>query len=196
MARIQLSTTPLSATATATATTTLKTTVAAFRCRQHPQSFGSISEHSRRQALQEVGLNKVIEICRVLGIRSPMEPVISLPLGAVDLTPLEMAGAFATFANNGWHSDTTFIVQVTDSSGNVLLDNTPKPKLVLNSWAAASVNSALQGVITSGTAIVVNLGGLLLEKLVQLPQNGISGLWVTCRSCPWLFGWATTIIDR
>ena len=101
---------------------------------------------------QEVGLNKVIEICRVLGIRSPMEPVVSLPLGAVDLTPLEMAGAFATFANNGWHSDTTFIVQVTDSSGNVLLDNTPKPKLVLNSWAAASVNSALQGVITSGTA--------------------------------------------
>lgn len=99
---------------------------------------------------QEVGLNKVIEICRVLGIRSPMEPVVSLPLGAVDLTPLEMAGAFATFANNGWHSDTTFIVQVTDSSGNVLLDNTPKPKLVLNSWAAASVNSSLQGVITSG----------------------------------------------
>ena len=107
---------------------------------------------------QEVGLNKVIEICRVLGIRSPMEPVISLPLGAVDLTPLEMAGAFATFANNGWHSDTTFIVQVTDSSGNVLLDNTPKPKLVLNSWAAASVNSALQGVINSGTARAAQLG--------------------------------------
>ncbi|MEG4028501.1 MULTISPECIES: transglycosylase domain-containing protein [unclassified Microcoleus] len=107
---------------------------------------------------QEVGLNKVIEICRVLGIRSPMEPVISLPLGAVDLTPLEMAGAFATFANNGWHSDTTFIVQVTDSSGNVLLDNTPKPKLVLNSWAAASVNSALQGVISNGTARAAQLG--------------------------------------
>ncbi|MEG3923221.1 transglycosylase domain-containing protein [Microcoleus sp. D3_18a_C4] len=107
---------------------------------------------------QEVGLNKVIEICRVLGIRSPMEPVISLPLGAVDLTPLEMAGSFATFANNGWHSDTTFIVQVTDSSGNVLLDNTPKPKLVLNSWAAASVNSALQGVITSGTARAAQIG--------------------------------------
>ena len=107
---------------------------------------------------QEVGLNKVIEICRVLGIRSPMEPVVSLPLGAVDLTPLEMAGAFATFANNGWHSETTFIVQVTDSSGNVLLDNTPKPKLVLNSWAAASVNSALQGVISSGTARAAQLG--------------------------------------
>jgi 1A family penicillin-binding protein len=107
---------------------------------------------------QSVGLNKVIEVCRILGIKSPMEPVISLPLGAVDLTPLEMAGAFATFANNGWQSDTTFIAQVTDSNGNVLLDNTPKPKLVLNSWAAASLNNVLQGVINQGTATTAKLG--------------------------------------
>lgn len=107
---------------------------------------------------QEVGLNKVIEICRILGIKSPIEPVISLPLGSVDLTPLEMAGAYATFANNGWHSDTTFIVQVTDSSGNVLLDNTPKPKLVLDQWAVASLNSVLQDVISSGTATRAQIG--------------------------------------
>ncbi len=107
---------------------------------------------------QAVGLNKVIEVCRTLGIQSPIEPVISLPLGAVDLTPLEMAGAFATFANNGWHSDTTFIVQVTDSSGNVLLDNTPKPRLVLDPWASASLNSALQGVISQGTATSAQIG--------------------------------------
>lgn len=107
---------------------------------------------------QAVGLNKVIEVCRTLGIQSPIEPVISLPLGAVDLTPLEMAGAFATFANNGWHSDTTFIVQVTDSSGNVLLDNTPKPRLVLDPWATASLNSALQGVISQGTATAAQIG--------------------------------------
>jgi penicillin-binding protein 1A len=107
---------------------------------------------------QEVGLNKVIEICRILGIKSPMEPVISLPLGAVDLTPMEMAGAFATFANSGWQSDTTFIVQVTDSSGNVLLDNTPKPKLVLDAWAAASLNNTLKGVISQGTATAAQIG--------------------------------------
>ncbi|HIK10379.1 MAG TPA: penicillin-binding protein 1A [Oscillatoriaceae cyanobacterium M33_DOE_052] len=107
---------------------------------------------------QSVGLSKVIEVCRLLGIKSPMQPVISLPLGAVDLTPMEMAGAYATFANNGWHSDTTFIVQVTDSSGNILLDNTPKPRLILNSWAAASLNSVLQGVISQGTATRARIG--------------------------------------
>jgi 1A family penicillin-binding protein len=107
---------------------------------------------------QEVGLNQVIEVCRVLGIKSPIEPVVSLPLGSVDLTPMEMAGAYATFANDGWHSDPTFIVQVTDSQGNVLLDNTPKPRLVLEPWAVASLNSVLQGVINSGTATRAQIG--------------------------------------
>ena len=107
---------------------------------------------------QEVGLNQVIEVCRVLGIKSPIEPVVSLPLGSVDLTPMEMAGAYATFANDGWHSEPTFIVQVTDSQGNILLDNTPKPRLVLDQWAVASLNSVLQGVINRGTATRAQIG--------------------------------------
>jgi penicillin-binding protein 1A len=98
-----------------------------------------------------VGLNKVIETCRILGINSPMEPVTSLPLGAIGVTPLEMASAYATFASYGWQSEPTVIVRVTDSSGNVLLDNTPKPQLVLEPWAAASLTSVMQGVITNGT---------------------------------------------
>lgn len=106
---------------------------------------------------QEVGINRVIEVCRTLGIKSPMEPVTSLPLGAVDLTPFEMAGAYATFANGGWHSETTTIVQVTDSKGNVLLDNSPRPQLVLDPWAVAALNSTLQDVISRGTGTAARL---------------------------------------
>jgi penicillin-binding protein 1A len=76
---------------------------------------------------------------------------VSLPLGAVGVTPVEMAGAFATFASNGWQSETTTILRVTDSEGNILLDNTPQRQLVLNSWATAQINSALQSVVSSGT---------------------------------------------
>ncbi|HEY9667517.1 MAG TPA: penicillin-binding protein 1A [Coleofasciculaceae cyanobacterium] len=105
-----------------------------------------------------VGLDRVIETCRTLGIKSPMEPVTSLPLGAIGVTPLEMAGSYATFASNGWHSDTTIIVRVTDSAGNVLLDNTPKPKLVLDPWATASLTNVLQGVINGGTGKSAQIG--------------------------------------
>jgi penicillin-binding protein 1A len=107
---------------------------------------------------QAVGVNQIIELCRTLGIDSPMQPVTSLPLGAVDLTPMEMAGAYATFASNGWHSEPTFIVQVSDSSGNVLLDNTPQPQLVLDPWAAASLTDVLQGVIARGTGKAAQIG--------------------------------------
>ena len=105
-----------------------------------------------------VGLNKVIETCRILGINSPMEPVPSLPLGAIGVTPLEMASAFATIANYGWQSPPTVIVRVTDSSGNVLVDNTPKPRLVLEPWAAASLTNVMQGVINNGTGKAAQIG--------------------------------------
>ena len=107
---------------------------------------------------QAVGVNQIIELCRTLGISSPMQPVTSLPLGAVDLTPMEMAGAYATFASNGWYSEPTFIVQVSDSSGNVLLENTPRPQLVLDPWAAASLTDVLQGVIARGTGTAAQIG--------------------------------------
>ncbi|MBD1920489.1 penicillin-binding protein 1A [Microcoleus sp. FACHB-831] len=107
---------------------------------------------------RKVGLDKVIATLRTIGFESPIEPVVSLPLGAVGVTPLEMAGGYAAFASNGWYSPTTFIARVTDSSGNVLLDNTPKPKLVLDPWAAASVTSTLQGVVTSGTGKNAQIG--------------------------------------
>lgn len=105
-----------------------------------------------------VGLNKVIENCRILGINSPMEPVTSLPLGAIGVTPLEMANAYATFANYGWQSPPTIIVRATDSKGNVLLDNTPKPQLVLEPWAAASLTDVMRGVINNGTGKAAQIG--------------------------------------
>lgn len=100
---------------------------------------------------QAVGISRVVEVLRSIGVTSPIEPVVSLPLGSVDLTPMEMAGAYATFASGGWYSKPTFIVQVTDSQGDVLLDNMPHPQLVLDPWAVASLNDVLQGVITRGT---------------------------------------------
>jgi membrane peptidoglycan carboxypeptidase len=103
-------------------------------------------------------MNKVVETCRTLGIMSPMEPVTSLPLGAIGVTPLEMASAYATFANYGWQSPATVIVRITDSSGNVILDNTPKPQRVLDSWASAATIDIMQSVVTSGTGKGAALG--------------------------------------
>ena len=105
-----------------------------------------------------VGMERVVQVCRTLGITSPMLPVTSLPLGAVDLTPLEMANAYATFASNGWYAEPSVILQAQDQSGQLEWKNIPQPKLVLDPWAAASLNSMLQTVIESGTGTAAHIG--------------------------------------
>jgi penicillin-binding protein 1A len=129
-----------------------------------------------------VGLDKVIQTCRTLGIRSPLEPVVSLPLGATDLSPMEMAGAFATFGAAGWQSEfpavgnasqssTTSIVRVSDSEGNILLDHSPEKgnrKQVLDPWASAQVTSAMESVIYGG-------GGTGKEAAIGRPAAGKTG---------------------
>jgi 1A family penicillin-binding protein len=105
-----------------------------------------------------VGMNKVIETCRVLGIMSPMVPVSSLPLGAIGVTPLEITSAYATFANYGWYSPPTIIARITDSSGNILVDNTPRPQRVLDPWASAATLDVMQAVVTEGTGTGAAIG--------------------------------------
>jgi 1A family penicillin-binding protein len=105
-----------------------------------------------------IGMNKVVEVARTLGINSPMAPVTSLPLGAIGITPLELASAYATFANYGWQSPPTVMARVTDSSGNILVDNTPKPQLVLDQWASAATIDIMRSVVTTGTGRAADIG--------------------------------------
>lgn len=106
----------------------------------------------------EVGNENVVAICRKLGINSPILPVVSLPLGAADVTPMEVAGAYAVFASGGYKSKTTLIARVTDRNGNLILDNTPKPELILDPIAVSYLTDTLRGVITNGTATEAQLG--------------------------------------
>ncbi len=105
----------------------------------------------------EFGNENVVALCRKLGINSPIKPVVSLPLGAADVTPMEVAGAYAVFASGGYKSKTTLIARVTDRNGNLVLDNTPKPELILDPIAVSYLTDALRGVVTNGTATEAQL---------------------------------------
>jgi penicillin-binding protein 1A len=104
-----------------------------------------------------VGMDNVVALCRKLGITSPMLPVVSLPLGSSDVTPIEVAGAYAVFASGGYKSKTTLIARVTDRNGNVIWDNTPKPELILDPVAVSELTEVLRGVVTNGTATEAQL---------------------------------------
>jgi penicillin-binding protein 1B len=101
----------------------------------------------------DVGLGHVVETARDVGIESPLSPLPSLALGAFEVTPLEMAAAYATLATGGIRAEPLSIVHVVDADGGVLEKRDIKVHRVLPADAVYLVNSMLQGAFDRGTAV-------------------------------------------
>ncbi len=112
----------------------------------------SLNVASARLALQ-VGLPRVVEMARQLGIVTPLEPVPSIALGAFEVTPLEMARVYATFAAAGRRPSLYGLSAVLDPLGKPLeAVPVPGPEKTISPDTAYLVTSVLQGVIDHGTA--------------------------------------------
>ncbi|EZP38739.1 penicillin-binding protein 1A [Janthinobacterium sp. HH104] len=84
-------------------------------------------------------------------------PYLTLALGAGNVTPLQMAGAYAVFANGGYKVNPYLIAKVTDSDGNVLSQAKPdlageEANRVIDERNAFMMNSMLNDVVRFGTA--------------------------------------------
>ncbi len=74
----------------------------------------------------------------------------SFTLGVVDVSPLEMAEAYATFAARGKHCDSSPVSSITDTAGNPVGDFTPKCSQVFPEAVGDGVSAVLRGVIEGG----------------------------------------------
>jgi penicillin-binding protein 1A len=101
---------------------------------------------------QRVGLERVIQQARKLGIESPLEKNLSLALGSASVSLLEMVRAFGVFAGGGNLAEPLYILKVTDRYGNVLEENEPTSKAVLSPEIAYVLTDMLKNVVQSGTA--------------------------------------------
>ena len=108
---------------------------------------------------QDVGIKKVREMAYRMGIESRLPLLPSLSLGAVEVTPLEMAGAFSALANNGVRTHLLSVKNVVDRNGNVLEKRNIRVKRVISPRVAHDMNNMLRGVVERGTARSVRLQG-------------------------------------
>jgi len=107
----------------------------------------------------KVGNGNVIETAHRLGIRSSMRNVLSLPLGASEVNPLEMANAYSTIARGGRYLEPTPILRIEDRYGNVLEDNAQRQaEPVFSPEASYQLIKVMKGVILRGTAPAANIG--------------------------------------
>jgi penicillin-binding protein 1A len=104
---------------------------------------------------------KVIEVAHRLGITSKMEEHISLSLGAIETTLLDLTSAFATYANHGRAVWTYGILEVRDKEGNILYrrDET-LPPAIIKPEALAKMDTLLRTCVAQGSGYAANVGNV------------------------------------
>jgi penicillin-binding protein 1B len=100
---------------------------------------------------QMVGFNNVASLARDAGIKSA-RGTPAMAIGAYDATPLDMAGAYTVFANNGVKIDPWMLASVRSTTGDIMNDYTPVTKPVLDPRAAYLTTNLMENVINAGTA--------------------------------------------
>src|SRR5262245_39231354 len=102
--------------------------------------------------LQAVGVRKGIEYAHKMGLTGEFEPFLPIALGAGEATPLEMAGAFAAFPNEGLRMKPFMVTRITDRDGNVIEEGRPEAVDAIRADTAYVMTSLLRGVVQRGTA--------------------------------------------
>jgi penicillin-binding protein 1A len=102
----------------------------------------------------------VIRTAHRLGIASKLEPNASIALGTSEVSPLELVGAYATFANGGYAVMPHVIERVSTTAGKVLYVHNPQPLgRIVEARYAGMMNRMMEETLTIGTAHKAALPG-------------------------------------
>jgi penicillin-binding protein 1B len=119
----------------------------------------SLNVATARLAL-DVGIERVADVARRLGITSPLPLVPSLALGVADVSPLELARAYATLANGGIRPQIRTFDDLVDASGRTVARAEIDFERVLDAGTAYLVTSLLEGAVDRGTGAGVRRAGI------------------------------------
>lgn len=86
------------------------------------------------------------------------DKVLSLSLGTCTVSTLDMASAYATFANNGVKTEPFSVTKVLGPNGESIIETTPSKKRVMKETTAYLMNDLLRTVVTSGTGRRAQIG--------------------------------------
>ena len=98
-----------------------------------------------------VGVQRVVDFARACGIESDLPPYPSLALGSADLSPLELAGAYAAVANQGIYVYPYMVESVAADDGRVLEQHRIQASKAMQPEIAYVLTHMLEGVIDRGT---------------------------------------------
>jgi penicillin-binding protein 1B len=118
---------------------------------------------------ERIGFNRVATMARRMGLNAKIKGYPSVALGAFEVTPIEMAGAYTIFANEGQRMQPHALLRVTSADGSVNKAYKFEPQPVLRPELAFLMTHLMEGVINSGTGAGVRARGF------SLPAAGKTG---------------------
>lgn len=120
-----------------------------------------------------------LESAKQVGNEIKSDIVQSLTLGGLTngVTNFELNAAYAAIANQGTYVKPKLYTKVVDRNGNVILDNSePETRQVIKESTAFLLTSAMQDVVTQGTGVSVNFGGMAIAGKTGT-SNGYNDVW-------------------
>lgn len=112
------------------------------------------------QLILETGPSPVDALAADLGISAELDPVHSLVLGTQEVSVLDMAAAYSTFASRGERRDPSILLEVRDRDDNLLDRQATSSTRVLSSQQADIVTSVLGDVVANGTGRRARIDGV------------------------------------
>lgn len=128
-----------------------------YGIRSIQSAFAVSSNTGFARLCQEIGADKVVQMAKRLGIASELSAVDSITLGTSGVSPLEMCGAYATFANGGTQRTPTAITKVVDRNGNTTYEWKDEGAKVLSDEVCYASTKVMETVFTQGTAVSAQL---------------------------------------
>jgi penicillin-binding protein 1A len=104
---------------------------------------------------QAIGVRNVIAAARRNGITSELQPVPSIALGALEVTPLELVTAYAPFGNGGFRVRPRLVTRIEAPDGKVLWSQEIQRTPAMDPRDAYELTSMLKGVVDYGTGKVI-----------------------------------------
>lgn len=119
---------------------------------------------------ETVGYDAVVEMANRAGMNYKIQPTPAVALGAYEITPLEAAGAYTVFSNQGEYVKPSFLSLVRSQDGKIVYRNKLERKQALDPRVAYLMTNIMEDVLLSGTA-----AGVRARYKLDFPVAGKTG---------------------
>ena len=131
----------------------------------------------------------LVKLIHSFGVRSHLEPVLSLSLGIGEISVAEMVDAYTAFPNKGIRVDPVYVTRIEDSNGNVIATFAPKMYEIISEQTANKMIYMMRSVVDGGT------GGRIRGRYgLRMQMGGKTGT-TNNNADGWFMGYTPSLVS-